>query len=207
MSKLERWVAFAVAVVCYIIGAGVISVIHADQQFSGGTAVTVTSGSITANAGTGPATPWKVDLSATGANTTPIKVDGSAVTQPTSLASLPSLAAGTAKIGVVYPWTNCGNTAFETGSPAGMAAMPTSSSAVAAATTCVTLIVVSNTTGAPLTYTISDNAGTPLNFLNAVTINAGERDTYPFDHGFKFNAGIKVVASGAGLNYYINGLQ
>ena len=43
----------------------------------------------------------KVDLSGTAANATAVKVDGSAVTQPTSLASLPALAAGTALIGQV----------------------------------------------------------------------------------------------------------
>lgn len=42
------------------------------------------SGTVTANAGTGPSTAWKVDLSATGANTTAVKVDGSGVTQPVS---------------------------------------------------------------------------------------------------------------------------
>jgi hypothetical protein len=42
------------------------------------------SGTVTANAGSGPATAWKVDLANTGANATAIKVDNSAVTQPVS---------------------------------------------------------------------------------------------------------------------------
>ncbi|HET7150873.1 MAG TPA: hypothetical protein VFI60_05645 [Candidatus Acidoferrum sp.] len=53
-------------------------------KVDGSTVTQPVSGTVTANAGTGPATAWKVDLSATGANATAIKVDGSAVTQPVS---------------------------------------------------------------------------------------------------------------------------
>lgn len=114
---------------------------------------------------------------------------------------------GTAKIGIVYPYTSCGTTAFETGTPAGLAAMPTSSTAVAAASTCVVSMTISNTSAGALNVTVSDNAGTPINFLNAFTMPAGSTSTYNFPNGMKFNAGIKVQASGAGVTYYIEGVQ
>jgi hypothetical protein len=82
-----------------------------------------TGGNLATLAGTVASNKVKVDLSGTGANSTAIKVDGSAVTQPVSgtfwqttqpvsLASLPALAAGSATIGAVNQagsWTITAN--------------------------------------------------------------------------------------------------
>lgn len=208
MTRMERWFLAACLGLGLLLGP---FALIAQQQYSGGQAVTVTSGNVAVTqSGT-----WTVQPGNT-ANTTAWKVDGSAVTQPVSgtffqatqpISMAAGLAAGTNTIGNTRPWTPCGATSFETGTPAGVAAMPTSSTAVAAATTCALTIIVANTSGGTLTYTISDNAGTPINFVNAVSILAGERNEYTFPNGLKFNAGIKVQASGSGLTYYINGLQ
>jgi hypothetical protein len=203
MRRLMKWEApkwVAVLLLAFAVTFGSwISKVIAQQMQSGGQAVTVTSGTVSATqSGT-----WTVQPGNT-ANTTAWKVDGSAVTQPTSLASLPALAAGTAKVGVTYPYTSCGTTAFTSA----LQAMPTSSTAVAGATTCLLLLNISNTTAGALTVTVSDNAGTPVNFLNAVTLNAGETRTYAFaPGGAKFTSGIKMLASGAGITYTAEGLQ
>lgn len=196
--EAPKWVAVLLLAFAVTFG-GWISKVIAQQMQSGGQAVTVTSGTVAATqSGT-----WTVQPGNT-ANTTAWKVDGSAVTQPASLASLPALAAGTAKIGVTYPYTSCGTTAFTSA----LQAMPTSSTAVAPATTCLLLLNISNTTAGALNVTVSDNAGTPVNFLNAVTLNAGETRTYAFaPGGAKFTSGIKMLASGAGITYTAEGLQ
>lgn len=124
-------------------------------------------------------------------------------TQPVSLSALPALVAGTAKIGVTYPYTSCGTTSFTIA----LQAMPTSSTAVAAATTCILGMDISNTSGGSLTVTVSDNQGTPINWLNAVTLLPGETRTYNFSNGRKFTSGIKVQASGSGVTYSLEGLQ
>jgi hypothetical protein len=111
--------------------------------------------------------------------------------------------AGTNKIGITYPYTSCGTTAFTKA----LQAMPTSSTAIAVATTCVLGIEVSNTSAGPLNVTISDNQGAPITFLNATPLNAGETRTYNWTNGRQFLSGIKVLASGAGVTYALEGLQ
>jgi hypothetical protein len=218
MNNKQKW--FLLIVIALGSSLGVLT---AQQMYSGGQAVSQ-SGTWTVQPGnTANTTAWKVDGSAVTqpisgsvaqsgtwtvqpgntANTTAWKVDGSAVTQPTSLASLPALAAGTAKVGITYPYTSCGTTAFSKA----LQAMPTSSTAVASATTCLLTLQISNTTAGSLTVTVSDNAGTPINFLNAVTVNAGETREYSFPNGMNFASGIKVAASGAGITYAAEGLQ
>jgi hypothetical protein len=124
-------------------------------------------------------------------------------TQPVSLAALPALVAGTAKVGITYPFTSCGTTAFS--KP--LQAMPTSATAIAVATTCLLSIDISNTTGGALTVTITDNQGSPITWLNAVSMAAGETRSYNFPNGKNFTTGIKVTASGAGITYSAEGLQ
>lgn len=210
MSRTERWV----ALVCFVVGLAVFAPLIAQQQFSGGSAVTITSaiptGANTIGAVTQASGPWTNNVTQFGSSNvaTGVGAGGAGIPRITvSNDSTLGLVAGTADVGSALPWTPCGTTSFETGSPVGVAAMPTSATAVAAATTCALTIIVSNTTAGALTYTVTDNAGSPINFLNAVTINAGERNEYTFPNGMKFNAGIKVTASGAGITYYINGLQ
>jgi hypothetical protein len=122
------------------------------------------------------------------------------------------LAAGTAKIGITYPYTGCaGTTQFESGSPAGFSALVAATTTITAATTCVLSFVITNTGAASFTYYVTDNAGTPIPTIgsagNPITILPGERDEYTFPNGAKFNAGIKLTASAITGAYYILGVQ
>ncbi len=211
MTRGQKWFLLACLGLGLIIGP---FLVIAQQQYSGGQAVSAASLPLPSGAATSakqPAlgtagSPSTDVLTVQGAaSMTALKVDGSGVTQPVSLAS--GLAAGTNKIGVAYPYTGCGTTQFETGTPVGVAAMPTSSTAITATTTCLVTLEISNTSAGSLTVTVTDNAGTPINFLNAVTMGPGERDEYSFPNGMKFNAGIKVQASGSGITYYALGVQ
>src|SRR5437868_7676996 len=123
MTTKQKWAFLVVILVGGWIGKTI-----AQQQYSGGQAVTVTSGTLAATqSGT-----WTVQPGNT-ANTTAWKVDGSAVTQPASLATLPALVAGTAKVGITYPYTGCGTTTLETP----FSVLTGGSITAAAATTCV----------------------------------------------------------------------
>lgn len=171
------------------------------QQTSGGAAVTVTSGTVTANQGG----TWTMQPGNT-ANTTAWLVTGTGGNFPIS-GSISNTAfgvsAGTAKIGITYPYTSCGTTSFTSA----LQAMPTSSTAIATSTTCILGFEISNTSGGSLTVTISDNQGSPVVFLSAVSIGAGETRTYNWPNGRKFTSGVKVQASGAGIVYALEGLQ
>ena len=89
--------------------------------------------------------------------------------------------------------------------------MPTSATAVTATTTCALTIVVVNPDSASHTYYITDDQATPIPVIgsstNPITILAGERDSYEFPAGAKFNSGIKLSGSSANLSYYILGIQ
>jgi hypothetical protein len=178
--------------------------LYAQQQFSGGQTVTIGNASLpVTESGT-----WTVQPGNT-ANTTAWKVDGSAVTQPVSLAA--GLAAGTAKIGITYPYTGCGTTNFESGTPAGYAALAAATTTVTSTTTCVLTFVVTNTGAASFTYYVTDNQGTPIPIIgsvgNPITILPGERDEYTFPNGSKFNSGIKLTASATTGAFYVLGVQ
>lgn len=198
MTNRMKWVALIGLLFCASFGSWIGKLV-AQQMYSGGQAVTITSGTVTVQQST--ASSLKVDLSGTNANATALKVDPSAVTSPVSLAALPALVAGTAKIGITYPYTSCATTAFTEA----LQAMPTSSTAITTTTTCILQLTVSNTSGGALTVTVSDNQGTPVNFLNAVTLNSGETRNYPAIG--KFTSGIKVQASGTGITYSLEGVQ
>ncbi len=208
MSNAQKWV-----VILGLFLVGLLGGLFAQQQFSGGQSVTI-SGALPTGANTiGAVTQsgtWTVQPGNT-ANTTAWKVDGSAVTQPTSLASLPALVAGTAKIGIAYPYTGCGTTQFESGSPLGFVALAATTTTVASSTTCVLTFIITNTGAASFTYYVTDNAGTPIPVIgssgNPITILPGERDEYTFTNGSKFNAGIKLTASATTGAYYILGVQ
>lgn len=197
MTNKQKWMFLVVVLAASWVGKTI-----AQQQYSGGQAVTVTSGTVASTqSGT-----WTVQPGNT-ANTTAWKVDGSAVTQPASLATLPSLVAGTAKVGITYPYTGCGTTALETP----FSALTGASITAAAATTCVLTLVVTNTGAASFTYFVTDNAGSPISVIgssgNPVTILPGERDEYTFPNGAKFTSGVKLSSSAATGSYYILGLQ
>ena len=160
---------------------------------------TLTSGSqktkLVDSAGTNLAT-----VSAGGA----LKVDGSAVTQPVSGAFFQATqpvsgtfwqatqpVSGTVN---TVPKTACGNTVASQA----LAAVPTSATVVFSATTCVVAIVMNNTTGASLTVTVTDNAGTPINDVLTFSIPANSQLIQPL-YGMAFTSGVKWTASGAGV--------
>jgi len=200
MTKAMKWV----IVLGIAFGA---LVVVAQQQFSGGQAVTVTSGSITATQGTGSNLHVAVDS----APTTAVTGTFFQGTQPVSLATAPALVASTAKIGITYPYTGCGTTTFESGSPVGFTALAATTTTVTATTTCALTFIVTNTGASSFTYYVTDNAATPIPVIgssgNPITILAGERDEYTFQNGAKFNAGIKLTASATTGSFYVLGLQ
>ena len=186
MTKPQSW--FVILALFFV---GLLGGLLAQQQFSGGQAVTVTG------------TFWQ--------STQPVSGTFWQSTQPVSLTSLPALAAGTALVGKTYPYTSCGTTQVESGSPVGFAAMPTSPTAIETSTTCLLTLVVSNTGSAAATYYFTDNQSTAINVIgsaaNPISVQPGERDVYTFPNGAKFNTGIKADASASSVVYYLLGIQ
>lgn len=188
-SQVRKWAIVALLLVA-VTAYGVATV--PQQQQSGGQSVSVTNvphvivDTAPSTVVTGPLTDAQLRASAV----------------PVSFTQQ-ALPAGTAKVGVVYPYTSCGTTSFTKA----LQAMPTVSTTIASATTCVLVFDISNTSGGSLTVTVSDNAGTPVNWLNAVTMLAGETREYSWPNGKNFASGIKVIASGAGITYSVEGLQ
>lgn len=193
MTKAQKWLLLSVIVFLALVG-------YTQQQFSGGSAVTVTS-ALPAGSNTIGAIKLH-DGSDTSITSTGGAIDVNIKTGSVGNNAF-ALNAGTAKVGITYPYTSCGTTAFTSA----LQAMPTVSTAITASTTCVLEIAVSNTSGGALTYTISDNQGSPIAFVSAVTINSGERNTYTFPNGAKFTSGVKLNASGSGVTYALEGLQ
>ena len=104
----------------------------------------------------------------------------------------------------VAPKTACGATAF---TPAWQA-VPTSSTALTATTSCVVAIMITNTNASAQTVTITDGQGspvtvtdgqgTPITVLSAFSIPGNSEVTLPF-YGSQMTSGIKWSSGGAGL--------
>jgi hypothetical protein len=104
----------------------------------------------------------------------------------------------------VIPKTACGNT-LATGST--LAAVPTSSTLLtSAATACVIAAVFFNTNGTPVTVTLTDNTGTPINAMLTFSIPANSNVVEPL-HGGAFTAGVKWAASGSGVTGFVVAYQ
>lgn len=110
--------------------------------------------------------------------------------------------AGTASIGKVTDNTTCGTTVL---APA-WAAIPTSSTAVTATTTCVEAIIFTNTNGSAQTVTVTDGQATAVTVLNAFSIPANSQVTFPF-YGTPMTTGIKWLAGGTGITGTVKGYQ
>lgn len=109
--------------------------------------------------------------------------------------ALPTLAAGTNTIGVTIPKTPCGTTVFNQD----LAAVPTSTGSPTSTTTCLMRAYFNNTTASPVTVTLTDNTGTPLNVVGpAFSVPGLSNMVIPYD-GIRFNAGVKWIAGGAGV--------
>jgi hypothetical protein len=92
------------------------------------------------------------------------------------------------------PKTACGTTIASQA----LAAVPTTSTAVFTSTTCIQAILLNNTTGSPVTVTVTDNAGTPINDILTFSIPANSQLIQPL-YGIAFSSGVKWSASGAGV--------
>ena len=141
-------------------------------------------------------TPWLATLSQ-GGNAAQVsaqgalKIDGSATTQPVS---------GTV---TAVDKTACGTTVYDSG----IAALPTSSTAVTTTATCVNAVLFVNTTGSTQTITLSDNQASPVAYLSAFQIPANSTLVYDL-HNARFANGIKWQATNAAsVNAQIVGLQ
>ncbi len=195
MTNRQKWF----VLFCLMLGSS-LGLLIAQQQFSGGQAVTITSGTTTVTQASGANLHVNVDS----APTTAVTGTFWQGTQPTSLASLPALAAGTAKVGIVYPYTSCGTTAVT----AALQALPTVATAVTGTTSCLlTLYLHNSSSSTAYTVTITDGAGTPVPFMNGSTLNALETRTYTFDHGVKMTTGLKWNASNVAIVGAVEMLQ
>jgi hypothetical protein len=216
-DKRKNWAAIGVMFLGLFFLSFVVS-LFAQQQFSGGQAVTITgslpAGSNTIGAVTQASGPWTENLTQVNSNAVQTGIGASSTgTQRVAVSndSTIGLVAGTAQVGVTTPRTGCGATAFESGSPVGFAALAASTTTVTSTTTCALTFVITNTGSASFTYYLTDNAATPIPVIgssgNPITILAGERDEYTFPSGAKFNAGIKLTASATTGAYYVFGVQ
>lgn len=216
-QKQKNWAAIGV-MFAGLFFLSFVGTFWAQQQFSGGSAVTISgpvpTGANTIGAVTQASGPWTENV--TQVNSVAVNTGTGASSTGTQRVAVSSdstlgLVAGTAKIGETYPYTGCGTTQFETGSPVGFAAMPTSATAITSTTTCLLTLVVVNPDSASHTYYFTDNQSTPIPVIgsstNQITILAGERDEYTFPNGAKFNSGIKTAGSSANLSYYALGVQ
>jgi hypothetical protein len=192
---------------------GILGPVYAQLQQSGGAGSTVTANqggtwnltniSGTVSLPTGAATAAKQPAPGTAgtasadvitvqgaASMTALKVDGTGGSFPISgsiantgfnvTGSLPS---GANVIGQVQtvPKTACGTTAF---TPAWQA-VPTSTTALTATTSCVMAIIITNTNGSAQTVTITDGQGSPVTIASAFSI--------------QMTSGIKWSAGGTGM--------
>jgi hypothetical protein len=211
MNNAQKWVVIGGLFIVGLVGG-----LFAQQQFSGGQTVTIGGslpsgsnaiGSVTATQATGSNLHVAVDS----APSTAVTGTFWQATQPTSLASLPALAAGTNKVGIVYPLTGCGTTNYESGAPAGFAALAASTTTLTSTTTCLLTLIITNTGSASFTYYVTDGQATPVSILgssgNPITILPGERDEYTFSNGAKANSGVKLTASATTGAYYALGVQ
>jgi hypothetical protein len=167
---------------------------------SGGASTSVSavqSGTWTIQPGnTANTTPWLASLSQGGNTATvtasnALKVDGSAVTQPVS---------GTVN---VVPKTACGATAYDSG----ITTLPTTSTVLTTTATCVSSIVLVNTTATSQSVTVTDNQATPMSYLASFSIPANSTLVYDLN-SVKMAAGIKwSAANAASVNAQVIGFQ
>ncbi len=133
---------------------------------------------------------------ATGTNLHAVLDSGTLTTLTTLTGITNALPTGSNVIGTVntIPKTACGNTVASQA----LAAVPTSSTAVFTATTCMMVIILNNTNGSSATVTVTDNAGTPINNNLTFSIPANSQLIQPM-WGVAFTTGMKWSASTTGI--------
>ncbi len=101
------------------------------------------------------------------------------------------------------PLTSCGNTIYDSG----MTNLPTTEAAATSTATCVSAIYVNNLTASSQTFSIKDNQGTPVVYVNAFNLPANSNLLLSFG-GIKFASGVRWVATNASaVNAQILGYQ
>jgi hypothetical protein len=179
--------------------------LYAQLQQSGGPGSTVTIG---AALPTGSNVVGKVGLDQTTPGTTNgVVVNGTlpafAATPTFNMGSMAALVSGTATIGAVIPKTPCGTTVANQD----LAAVPTSSTAVFASTTCLMAAYFNNTNASAQTVTLTDNAGTPLNGIGPAFSVPGLSNLFLPYEGIRFASGVKWLAGGTGVTGGMWGFQ
>jgi hypothetical protein len=214
MSKRERWILMTAALICSMVLA--MPSMRAQLQQNGGP-----GSSVTAAQGTGAAASSRWPMYVTdGTNTMPtgdaaartihvtadnasLPVTQSGTWNVNAITTLPALASGTNTVGIVIPKTPCGPTVANQD----VTAVPTSSTAVFASTTCLMRAYFNNTNASPQTVTLTDNAGTPLNGVGpAFSVPGLSNLVIPFD-GTRFASGVKWSAGGSGVTGAMWGFQ
>lgn len=152
---------------------------------------------------TTPGTTNKVDIGTNGTVALGGTLPAFGATPSFNVGTMAALVAGTATIGVVIPKTPCGTTVANQD----LAAVPTSSTAVFAATTCLMRAYFNNTNATAQTVTLTDNAGTPINGVGpAFSVPALSNLVVPYD-GVRFASGVKWTAGGTGVTGALWGFQ
>jgi len=201
MSRQVKHNLFAMALLIGLgVALGTSFTVFGQLQQSGGPGSTVTANQGTAAAASG-AWPAKVTDGTNTATVTAqgLKVDlgGGALTATSSALDVNlksgsiantafGISAGTNLIGKVVPLTACGTTWYDSG----ITVIPGSSTAITTTATCVFSIFVTNTTGSAATFSLTDNAGTPNNYIVSFSVPANSNMLLPMG-GIKFLSGIK----------------
>jgi hypothetical protein len=225
MNKLT-WIT---VLILLVIGS---AFLHAQLQTSGGAgAVTVTSGTITANQGTANATPWNqntAQIAGTATATAAAGIQkvgladgtGNAVTSTGAALDINiksgsigntafGLNGGVANVGLfrILP-SSCTQSTNFTSPTVGVATGAGTS--ITAVTTCVTVAFANNITNSAVTLRIADKSGTPIIWVGGGTdysICANCNVRFPLD-GVLFTSGITAIAgTAAAINLQINGVQ
>jgi hypothetical protein len=145
-----------------------------------------------ANYGTSPGAVLVPGVNAFVTNTIPVTGTFWQATQPVSLATAPALVASAAVIGEVSQNDGCGTTPDNIA----LQTLPTSATAILTATSCINSMTFSNPDSSAHTLTVTDNAGTPVSYLNALTLSPVQTVTFNL-FGLKFTSGVKWSASSA----------
>jgi len=226
MTRHSTHVYMTATLFLLLAAAGILGPMYAQLQQSGGPGSTVTANqggtwnftniSGTVSLPTGAATSAKQPALGTAgtpaadvitiqgaASMTALKVDGTGGSFPisgsianTGFNVTGSLPTGGNVIGQVQtiPKTACGTTAF---TPAWQA-VPTSTTALTATTSCVMAVIITNTNGSAQTVTITDGQGSPVTIASAFSIPGNSQVTFPL-YGSQMTSGIKWSAGGTGM--------
>ena len=190
MKNKNNPMCMAASIFLLLIAIGVLGPLYGQLQQSGGAGTVVTdsqggtwninniSGTVALPAG-----------AATSAKQPTFSTAGSPSADVVTMQGAPGMAALQ-----TAPKTACGGTAF---TPAWQA-VPTSSTALTATTSCVVAIMVTNTNAGAQTVTVTDGQGSPVTVLSLFSIPGNSEVTRPL-HGAQMTSGIKWTAGGAGL--------